>query len=287
MSILDRPRTATVTGAVAVLGSATKARNGYTVAALLFVLLIAAWAIAPGLFTSQDPYLGTTADKFLPPSWSHLFGTDQLGRDILTRVIHGTRSAVLTALLAVAIGSVAGSIVGLVAGFFGRGVDAVLGRVIDTLLAIPGFLLAVIVVVSLGFASVNAAIAVGISSIAVFARLIRSETLRVKNSAFVESSTLIGGGTLTVLFQHVLPNVYRSVLALAVLQFGLAIINVSALAFLGYGNPPPSPDWGLLVAEGKDFFYRYPWFVYAPGVVMVASVLALQQLSKSIGNKDG
>ncbi|MET0198001.1 MULTISPECIES: ABC transporter permease [Nocardiaceae] len=286
MSILDRPRTATVTGAVAVLGSATKARNGYTVAALLFVLLIAAWAIAPGLFTSQDPYLGTTADKFLPPSWSHLFGTDQLGRDILTRVIHGTRSAVLTALLAVAIGSVAGSIVGLVAGFFGRGVDAVLGRVIDTLLAIPGFLLAVIVVVSLGFASVNAAIAVGISSIAVFARLIRSETLRVKNSAFVESSKLIGGGTLTVLFQHVLPNVYRSVLALAVLQFGLAIINVSALAFLGYGNPPPSPDWGLLVAEGKDFFYRYPWFVYAPGVVMVASVLALQQLSKSIGNKD-
>ncbi|OZC78534.1 MULTISPECIES: ABC transporter permease [Nocardiaceae] len=286
MSILDRPRTATVTGAVAVLGSATKARNGYTVAALLFVLLIAAWAIAPGLFTSQDPYLGITADKFLPPSWSHLFGTDQLGRDILTRVIHGTRSAVLTALLAVAIGSVAGSIVGLVAGFFGRGVDAVLGRVIDTLLAIPGFLLAVIVVVSLGFASVNAAIAVGISSIAVFARLIRSETLRVKNSAFVESSKLIGGGTLTVLFQHVLPNVYRSVLALAVLQFGLAIINVSALAFLGYGNPPPSPDWGLLVAEGKDFFYRYPWFVYAPGVVMVASVLALQQLSKSIGNKD-
>ncbi|OZC56144.1 peptide ABC transporter permease [Rhodococcus sp. RS1C4] len=286
MSILDRPRTATVTGAVAVLGSATKARNGYTVAALLFVLLIAAWAIAPGLFTSQDPYLGTTADKFLPPSWSHLFGTDQLGRDILTRVIHGTRSAVLTALLAVAIGSVAGSIVGLVAGFFGRGVDAVLGRVIDTLLAIPGFLLAVIVVVSLGFASVNTAIAVGISSIAVFARLIRSETLRVKNSAFVESSKLIGGGTLTVLFQHVLPNVYRSVLALAVLQFGLAIINVSALAFLGYGNPPPSPDWGLLVAEGKDFFYRYPWFVYAPGVVMVASVLALQQLSKSIGNKD-
>ncbi|OZE84869.1 peptide ABC transporter permease [Rhodococcus sp. 15-649-1-2] len=286
MSILDRPRTATVTGAVAVLGSATKARNVYTVAALLFVLLIAAWAIAPGLFTSQDPYLGITADKFLPPSWSHLFGTDQLGRDILTRVIHGTRSAVLTALLAVAIGSVAGSIVGLVAGFFGRGVDAVLGRVIDTLLAIPGFLLAVIVVVSLGFASVNAAIAVGISSIAVFARLIRSETLRVKNSAFVESSKLIGGGTLTVLFQHVLPNVYRSVLALAVLQFGLAIINVSALAFLGYGNPPPSPDWGLLVAEGKDFFYRYPWFVYAPGVVMVASVLALQQLSKSIGYKD-
>lgn len=258
-------------------------RSVYTLLAAVFIAIIAAWALAPGLFSSQDPYIGVTAANFQAPSWQHLFGTDQLGRDILSRVIHGTRSAVLTALLAVAIGLLAGSVVGLVAGFFGRGVDAILGRFIDTLLAIPGFLLAVIVVVSLGFASVNAAIAVGISSVAVFARLIRSETLRVKNRAFIESSQLIGGGKVVVLFRHVLPNVYRSVLALAVLQFGLAIINVSALAFLGYGNPPPSPDWGLLVAEGKDFFYRYPWFVYAPGIVMVLSVLALNQLSKSIG----
>ncbi|GAA5052467.1 ABC transporter permease [Nocardia callitridis] len=257
-------------------------RNAYTVLAVLVVVVIAAWTIAPGLFTDQDPFDGVTADNFQSPSLAHLFGTDQFGRDILARVIFGTRSAVLTALLAVGIGLIAGSVVGLFAGFFGRVVDAILGRVIDTLLAIPGFLLAVIVVVSLGFASVNAAIAVGISSVAVFARLIRSETLWVSNRAFIESSRLIGGGKVIVLLRHVLPNVYRSVLALAVLQFGLAIINVSALAFLGYGNPPPSPDWGLLVAEGKDFFYRYPWFVYAPGLVMVASVLALGQLSKSI-----
>ncbi|RRQ27187.1 ABC transporter permease [Rhodococcus sp. Eu-32] len=255
----------------------------YTVLALVVVAVVVAWALTPALFTDQDPYMGITANKFQAPSIEHLFGTDQLGRDILARVIHGTRSAVLTALVAVVIGLVAGSVVGLVAGFFGRTADAILGRLIDALLAIPGFLLAVIVVVSLGFASVNAAIAVGISSIAVFARLIRSETLRVKNRAFVESSRVIGGGRLVVLFQHVLPNVYRSVLALAVLQFGLAIINISALAFLGYGNPPPSPDWGLLVAEGKDFFYRYPWLVYGPGAVMVLSVLALNQLSKSIG----
>ncbi|GGL02640.1 ABC transporter permease [Nocardia jinanensis] len=263
--------------------AATDLWNTYTFLAVVVVVVITAWAIAPGLFTDQDPYSGITADNFRAPSWEHPFGTDQLGRDISARVVYGTRPAVLTALLAVAIGLFAGSVVGLVAGFFGRTVDAVLGRVIDALLAIPGFLLAVIVVVSLGFTSVNAAIAVGISSVAVFARLIRSETLWVKNRAFIESSHLIGGGKLTVLFHHVLPNVYRSVLALAVLQFGLAIINVSALAFLGYGNPPPSPDWGLLVAEGKDFFYRYPWFVYAPGIVMVASVLALGQLGKQIG----
>ncbi|MGU3499578.1 ABC transporter permease [Mycobacterium sp. C31M] len=265
------------------LSGFVRLRNVYTVAALVFLVTILAWAIAPDLFTGHDPYAGVPADKFAPPSAEHLFGTDQLGRDIFARVVFGTRSAVLTAVFAVAIGLVIGGLVGLAAGFLGRGTDAVLGRVIDILLAIPGFLLAVIVVVSLGFATVNAAIAVGISSIAVFGRLIRSEVLRVKNLAFVESSYLIGGTRFSVLFAHVLPNAYRSVLALAVLQFGLAIISISGLAFLGYGNPPPSPDWGLLVADGKDFLYRYPWLVYTPALVMVASVVSLNQLSKSIG----
>lgn len=262
---------------------AAKAGHVYTALAVLIVVTILAWAVVPQLFTGHDPLVGVPADKFTPPSADHFFGTDQLGRDIFSRVVFGTRSAVLTALFAVAIGLVLGGLVGLVAGFFGRATDAVLGRFIDILLAIPGFLLAVIVVASLGFATVNAAVAVGISSIAVFARLTRSEVLRVKNLAFIESSYLIGSNRLTVLFAHVLPNAYRSVLALAVLQFGLAIISISALAFLGYGNPPPSPDWGLLVAEGKDFLYRYPWLVYTPGLVMVASVVALNQLSKSIG----
>jgi len=258
-------------------------RNVYTAVALLVLLVVLAWALVPELFTGYDPNAGVPADKFAPPSVDHLFGTDQLGRDIFARVVFGTRSAVFTALFAVAIGLLVGGLIGLIAGFFGRTSDAVLGRLIDILLAIPGFLLAVIVVVSMGFATVNAAIAVGISSIAVFGRLIRSEVLRVKNQAFVESSYLIGGSRFTVLFAHVLPNAYRSVLALAVLQFGLSIISISGLAFLGYGNPPPSPDWGLLVAEGKDFLYRYPWLVYAPGLVMVASVISLNQLSKSIG----
>ena len=105
----------------------------------------------------------------------------------------------------------------------------------------------------------------------------------MKNLTFVESAYLIGGSRLSVLFAHVLPNTYRSVVALAVLQFGLAIISIAGLAFLGYGNPPPSPDWGLLVAEGKDYLYRYPWVVYLPGLVMVATVLSLNQLSTTIG----
>jgi peptide/nickel transport system permease protein len=260
-------------------------RNGYTLLAGLIVLVVLAWAIAPGLFTGQDPYLGVPTEQFQGPSPAHLFGTDQFGRDVFARVVFGTRSAVLTAAFAVAIGLVVGSLIGLVAGFFGRAADAVLGRLIDVLLAIPGFLLAVIVVVSLGFATANAAIAVGVSSIAVFARLTRAEVLRVRGLAFIESSYLIGGNRTRVLFGHVLPNTYRSVLALAVLQFGLAIINISSLAFLGYGSPPPASDWGLLVANGREFLYRYPWLVYAPGAVMVLTVLALNQLSKSVGTR--
>ncbi|GAB07605.1 ABC transporter permease subunit [Gordonia amarae] len=254
-----------------------------TTLAGLIILVLIAWVIAPSLFTSHDPYAGVPAERFAEPSAAHLFGTDQLGRDVFARVVHGTRPAVLSALLAVTIGLVAGSAIGLLAGFFGGIVDGILGRVLDIVLAIPSFLLAVIVVVSLGFQTVNAAIAVGVSSIAVFGRLIRSEVLRVKNLTFVESAYLIGGSRLSVLFAHVLPNTYRSVVALAVLQFGLAIISIAGLAFLGYGNPPPSPDWGLLVAEGKDYLYRYPWVVYLPGLVMVATVLSLNQLSTTIG----
>lgn len=281
----DAVDTATLPGAQPSV-STRKSRNVYTLLAVLIVLVVLAWAVTPGLCTSQDPYAGITREQFQAPSFTHLFGTDQFGRDIFARVVFGTRSAVLTALFAVAIGLVVGSLIGLVAGFFGRIADGVLGRLIDVLLAIPSFLLAVIVVVSLGFATSNAAIAVGVSSIAVFGRLIRSEALRVKGLTFVESSYLVGSSKLQVLFLHVLPNTYRSVLALAVLQFGFAIINISSLAFLGYGSPPPAADWGLLVANGKEYLYRFPWFVYAPGIVMVLTVLALNQLSKSIGKRE-
>lgn len=281
----DAPEVTAVAAPRTKAGGRSRTRDIATVLAALVLVTVLAWAIAPGLFTGQDPFAGVPLDKLQSPSAQHVFGTDQLGRDIFARVVHGTRPAVLSALLAVTIGLVAGSLLGLIAGFFGRLPDAVLGRAIDILLAIPGFLLAVIVVVSLGFATVNAAIAVGVSSIAVFGRLIRSEVLRVKNLAFVESSYLIGGNRFTVLFAHVLPNTYRSVVALAVLQFGLAVISIAGLAFLGYGNPPPAADWGLLVAEGKDFLYRSPWLVYAPGLVMVLTVVSLNQLSRSIGGR--
>jgi peptide/nickel transport system permease protein len=243
------------------------------------VIIVVLMSVAPGLFTSYSAVLANPAAKFLAPSAQHWFGTDNLGRDEFARIVHGAGPSVGTALVAVGIGLFAGGLIGLAAGFIGGWVDAVLGRLVDTLLAIPGFLLAVVVVTGLGFDTLNAAIATGVSSVAIFARLMRAEVMKVRHSVFVESSYLQGGSRGYVLFRHVLPNAYRSVLALSVLQLGSAIIVIAALAFLGYGSPPPASDWGLLIANGQNFATA-PWLVYGPAIVIVLTVLSINRISR-------
>jgi len=245
----------------------------------IVVLIVLLWSLFPALFTSYSAVTANPADKFLGPGAQHWLGTDDLGRDEFARVVYGARSSVGTAVVAVAIGLFAGGLIGLLAGFVGGWVDAVLGRLVDTLLAIPGFLLAVVVVTGLGFTTLNAAIATGIASVAIFARLMRAETLKVRHSVFVESSYLQGGSRNYVLFRHVLPNAYRSVVALAVLQLGSAIIVIAALAFLGYGSPPPASDWGLLVSAGQADATA-PWLVYGPAIVIVITVLSINRISR-------
>lgn len=243
------------------------------------VLLVLAWSAAPGLFTSADPAVGVTAQKFVAPGLAHPFGTDQLGRDQFARVVHGTASSVTSALVAVAIGVVVGGLIGLVAGFVGRVTDLVLARVVDVLLAIPSFLLAVVIVSALGFETINAAIATGVSAVAVFARVMRSEVIATRQSVFVEAAALQGGSRGHILFRHVLPNASRSLLTLAVLQFGLSILVIAGLAFLGYGDPPPASDWGLLISAGKDY-PRAPWLVLFPALVTIVTVLAINRISR-------
>ncbi|OUM41934.1 ABC transporter permease [Arthrobacter sedimenti] len=249
------------------------------VLSFLVVLVMVLWSLLPGMFTSFSPVEGATAGKLEAPSSAHWFGTDYLGRDLYSRVVFGTASSVSSALVAVLIGLVVGSAIGLASGFGGGWVDAVLGRFVDVLLAIPGFLLAVVIVSSLGFQTINAAIATGVSAVAVFARLMRAEVLRIRGAAFVEASYLEGGTLLHALLKHILPNAYRPVLVLAVLQFGTSILVIASLAFLGYGDPPPASDWGLLVASGKTY-PTAPWLVYAPALVIVITVLAVNRISR-------
>ncbi|KQO97651.1 ABC transporter permease [Leifsonia sp. Leaf264] len=245
----------------------------------LIVLVVVLWSLVPGVFTAQSPVTGDTAQKLAAPSAAHWFGTDYLGRDLFARVVHGTAASVTSALVAVLIGLVIGGAIGLASGFLAGWVDSALGRLVDVLLAIPGFLLAVVIVSSLGFQTINAAIATGVSAVAVFARLTRAEVIKGRNAVFVEASYLGGGTRVHALLQHILPNAYRSVVALAVLQFGTSILIIASLAFLGYGDPPPSSEWGLLVASGKTY-PTAPWLVYAPAVVIVVTVLSVNRISR-------
>ncbi len=267
-------------------GRLTALRMPATVAlSFAIIAIILAWSLAPQFFTTYSPVVGVPADKFLGPSFSHWFGTDHLGRDLYARVVYGTASSVSSALVAVVIGVLFGGLIGLLAGFLGGWVDVVLARLVDVLLSIPKFLLAVIVVTAIGFETINAAIATGVSAVAFFARVTRSEVIKTRQATFVEASYLSGGSRWYILLRHVLPNASRSVLPLAVLQFGESILIIASLAFLGYGDPPPASDWGLLISIGKDYL-KWPWLVYAPAFVTIVTVLSVNRISRWLRKTD-
>lgn len=254
-----------------------------SVFAAVVLLLVVLAAVLPDMLARQSPFVEDTSRALAAPSGQNWFGTDYLGRDIYSRVVHGTRLSVVSALLAVAIGLVAGSALGLLAGHrSGGAADAVGMRIVDTLLAVPGLLLSMAVVVALGFSTINAAIAVGVGAVAAFARLMRSEVLRIRNLPYLEAAELVGARGPSLVFGHILVNAWASVLALAVLQFGAAILAIASLAFLGYGDSPPSPEWGVQVAEGQKYIFAAPWMVAFPSVAIVLVVLAVNRLSALI-----
>ncbi|MBT2497388.1 ABC transporter permease [Microbacterium oxydans] len=247
------------------------------------VALAVLWAVIPGVFAPGDPLTGVPADKLLAPSAAHWFGTDTLGRDLFGRVVHGAVHSLSGALIAVTVGLALGTLIGAIAGAVGGVVDDVLMRVVDVLLAIPGLLLALTVIILLGFGTVNAAIAVGLGSVAAFARLMRAEVARVRRTEYVEAAFGSGGTFFTVLRRHVLPNSLTPIVALAALQFGTAILAISTLGFLGYGAPPPTPEWGLLIADGRNYVGTAWWLTALPGLVVVVVVLSANRISHRIG----
>ena len=244
--------------------------------------LVALWMTAPGLFTGYSSTSGTASEKLLPPGGEHPLGTDELGRDLFSRIVHGSVHSVSAALVAVGVGLIIGTFLGLLAGSVGGITDSVVMRVVDILLSIPGLLLSLSIIIILGFGTLNAAIAVGVGSVASFARLSRSEVLRVRRSDFVEAAFGSGGTFVSVLRRHILPNSAGPVLALVALQFGSAILAISTLGFLGYGAPPPTPEWGLLIAEGRNYVATSWWLTAFPGLVVVAVVLSANRISHSI-----
>lgn len=276
------PRSATVTRLGRIAGPAADlVRQPVLLLAWVIVLVAVGWAVAPGLFTNFSPYEGNPDASFVPPSAEHWFGTDRLGRDLYARSVYGAATTLTATLLAVAIAFGIGALVGLVAGFAGGLVDTVIMRVVDVFLAIPSLLLAMVIVSVLGYSTNNIALAVGISSIASFARVMRAEVLSVASRDYVKAAYGLGVGRLGVVVHHIVPNSMASVLALAALEIGTAILAVAGLGFLGYGAPPPEPEWGLLVAEGRDFVAAYPWTSLLPGAALAVVVIATHRISTS------
>ena len=256
-----------------------------TVLALAVVLLAVAWSLFPGVFASQNPIVGT-GQSLQPPSAEHWFGTDALGRDLYTRVVYGASNSLRAALIAVLVGATIGSSIGTVAGTVRGKADTILMRFVDVLLAIPTLLLSLSVIILLGFGVVNAAIAVGVGAVASFARLSRSKALQVATSDYVEAAYGSGATFGQVLWRHVLPNSLGPIVALASLQIGSAILAISTLGFLGYGAQPPTPEWGLIISEGRNYVATSPWLTVLPGAVLVAVVLSTNHLSNQIKNRN-
>ncbi|MGI6871880.1 ABC transporter permease [Amycolatopsis sp. 3B14] len=260
-------------------------RPGVLAAVAVLVVVVAA-ALAPGLFTAADPVRGAIAERLRPPGAAHPFGTDELGRDLFARVVHGSAASLSAAVLAVGIAVLAGSALGLVAGTARGAVDDVVMRAVEVLLAVPSFLLVLMVVAVLGPGTGNVAIAVGVSAAAVFARIMRAEVVRVRGAGYVEAAVVCGTGRNTTLMTHVLPNAASPVAALAALELGNAILTVAAVGFLGFGAPPPEPEWGSLIAAGRPFLASAWWLTTLPGLVIVAVVLAVNHLGHTLRSEN-
>jgi peptide/nickel transport system permease protein len=252
------------------------------VVSVVYVALVLLAAFAPHVLAPGDPAVGVPAERLQPPGPAHVFGTDYLGRDVYTRVVHGASLSLQATVIAVSVALVVGGLVGVLAGFVRGWLDEVLMRGVDVLLAVPAVLLSLALITALGYGTVKVAIAVGVASVASFARVMRSETLRVRQSVYVEAARSVGTRWHGTLLRHVLPNAAGPVLVLAVLEFGLAILAVSSLSFLGYGAPPPAPEWGSLVAEGRNYMAVAWWLCAAPGAAIAAAVLAVNRISRAL-----
>ena len=238
------------------LASSLHTSKTLTTPSLVFGLgVLLAW-VAIAVFATwvapHDPF-ATVGGARQPPSFEHWFGTDRLGRDVLSRVIFGARASLVLGFISVAIGSIVGTVLGLASGYYRGTIDAVTMRLVDAMLAFPGILLALVIIAALGPSITNAMIAVGVSSIPQYARLVRSTVLTIREEPYIEAARSLGIPELRILLWHVLPNAAVPLIVLSTLQFGSAISVGAGLSFLGLGAQPPTPEWGLMAAVGREF----------------------------------
>ncbi len=263
-------------------------RSKTNLACIIYLLLLTFVAVFADLLAPFDPREQDLLNSFAPPfSPDHLLGTDQFGRDLLTRLFYAARISLIAPLLAVGIGTALGLPLGLLAGFLGGKLDSALGRVADALIALPSLVLALAIVGVLGPSLVNAMLAVGIVYAPRLFRVVRGATLGVREETFIEASRVAGCSTWRLVFVHVLPNIRSPLLVQLSLMMGLALIAEASLSFLGLGVQPPDASWGVMLREAFENNFSGPWLVVPPGVAIVLTVLAFNLLGDGIRDAVG
>ena len=236
------------------------------------ILLIVLIAICAPLLSPSDPYESAIQMSLLPPSAEHYFGTDKLGRDIFTRILYGARISITMALTVVIISSGLGTLIGVISAYVGGKVDTVIMRLTDVFLAFPGIVLAIAIAGVLGGSAVNAVLAVVIVGWTKYARLARSMTLKVKQQDFLAAAITNGTRPIAMIRRHILPNIIPIIIITAALDIGALMMELAGLSFLGFGAQPPTPEWGLMLNEGRQLIQTAPWLMIFPGLAIVIVV---------------
>ncbi|NOZ29941.1 MAG: ABC transporter permease [Chloroflexi bacterium] len=258
------------------------ARNRLALLGTLIIALLLISALLAPVIAPYDPIKTNIRDRLQGPSAAHLFGTDDLGRDIFSRVLYGTRISLKVGLISVSIATSIGLLLGLLAGYLGGWVDTLVMRTMDVLFAFPAVLLAIAIMAVLGQSTTNVMIAVGIVYVPIFARITRGSVLAVRELEFIEAARCIGLRDADIVRRHILPNALDAVIVQVSLATAFAILAEAALSFLGLGTQPPDPSWGSMLSFGREYMLEAPWWTIFPGLAIFLTVLALHLIGDGL-----
>ena len=248
----------------------------------LILAFIIACGLMPRVIAPYDPLTPNLLASLKPPSWDHLFGTEQLGRDIFSRVVHGASHSLYIATGATLIAVAVGIVIGLASGVLGGFVDLAMMRVVDILMAFPSLLMSMAVVAFLGTDTTNILIAIAIAMVPGYARIVRAQVMVIRNAGYVEAARILGQHPFVTLMRHILPNTVGPLIVLATLGVGSAILQSAALSYLGLGPKPPTPEWGLMLAEGQNYLRVAWWIGVFPGLFATLTIIATTVLGRGI-----
>lgn len=248
---------------------------------LLVLLLVLAATFAPWI-APYDPYAINVTDRLQPPNTTYFFGTDDLGRDMFSRIIYGARTTLQAGLTVILIAASLGTLIGLSSGFYGGRIDLIIMRLVDVGLAFPYILLALAIVATIGPSLGNALIAIGLASVPGWARFVRGSVLSAKENEYVTAAQALGSTNWRIMIRHILPNILSSIIVLASLEFPAAVLSTAALSFVGLGAQPPSAEWGYLLTGARSYIRTAPWLVNFPGLAIFVTMLGFNLLGNAL-----